>query len=238
MERNEKVWAWSQTGTRIHAYTEDGPYENHRRALCRGNITKPKVSPFRSEAEIRDGSGNGTWFCYRCLTKFNAAVDRAEASMEPAGERHDLGYVAPQSEHTPEQPAAESMREFSRVLAGEKKENEDMGRRKTTGPLSPTQHRIMHLLVQGHEHAEIAKAVHLSRTMVSEHVRSVVAKMGVTNSAAAVGRYAKWQILGELIWETERMLVGDPVGEAEEHADDVLRAQIDTLSQRRSELVP
>lgn len=149
-----------------------------------------------------------------------------------------VGEVHAYLKNNPQQSPGESMREFSRVLAGETKENDDMGRRKTTGPLSPTQHRIMALLVQGKEHAEIAKEVCLSRTMVSEHVRSVVAKMGVSNSAAAVGRYARWEILGELIRDAEKGMVSEPVGEAEEHADDVVRAEIDRMKRMRAELVP
>lgn len=140
--------------------------------------------------------------------------------------------------NNPKTTPAESMREFSRVLAGETKENDDMGRRKTTGPLSPTQHRIMHLLVQGREHAQIAKEVCLSRTMVSEHVRSVVAKMGVSNSAAAVGRYAKWEILGELIRHLENGLIPAPDGEAEEHVNDCYLRDIARMKRTRAELVP
>ena len=96
VDRNEKIWTWSNTGTKIHAFVapwkdKDGnESSNHLRAMCRGTIARHKDTPFA-------GLNNmvSAFACPRCVTLANAMWDRAEASMEPATEAHDRGYVAP-----------------------------------------------------------------------------------------------------------------------------------------------
>ena len=107
MDRNEKIWAYSSTGTKTHAFVQawrdkDGKEStNHLRALCRGTIARHKESTFIAHPEV-------IGVCGACEKKAEEMYARAEASMEPATETHDLGYVAPVQEPADEaDPAPE-----------------------------------------------------------------------------------------------------------------------------------
>ena len=93
MDRNEKIWAYSNTGTKAHAFVQawkdkDGKESsNYLRALCRGTIARHADATFVGKQFV-------VGHCTRCVTLAEEMYDRAEASMEPATETHDLGYVA------------------------------------------------------------------------------------------------------------------------------------------------
>lgn len=96
--RTEKVWALSNTGTKVHAFkAEEGGYV----ALCRSTIKRSGLANFRAYDEKYSPAAP----CTRCEKLFLAACDREEASMEPVQERHDVEYVAPVDERN-EAPAA------------------------------------------------------------------------------------------------------------------------------------
>lgn len=93
VDRNEKIWAYSNTGTRAHAFVQawkDNGWSqsgNHLRAMCRGTIARHENSLFYSKSDMAG-------ICTRCETLATAVWDRAEASMQPATEAQDLGYEA------------------------------------------------------------------------------------------------------------------------------------------------
>jgi hypothetical protein len=99
VDRNEKIWALSNTGTKMHAFVQvwkdkDGNESaNHLRALCRGTIARSADATFTS-------ANYAIGVCPRCEKLAEAMWDRAEASMQPATEAQDLGYVAPAGKFT------------------------------------------------------------------------------------------------------------------------------------------
>lgn len=98
---DEKVWASTNSNiTHFHAFSvRDGEL----RAMCRKTI-RPHDS-VEDESELCSKNyWRKSWrirssFCDRCYDKVAAMVDRRNASMEPAQERHDAGYVAPVDDH-------------------------------------------------------------------------------------------------------------------------------------------
>lgn len=96
MDRNEKIWAWSNTGTKIHAFIERGGVK--RVGMCRSNMYRSSTAAFDAIDNL--ATGHKFNVCTRCLELAEAMWDRAEASMQPATESHDLGYVAPVGKFT------------------------------------------------------------------------------------------------------------------------------------------
>jgi hypothetical protein len=103
MDRNEKVWAYSNTGTKAHAFVQvwkdkDGNESTqHLRALCRGTIARHKDSIFASKDTLQIR-------CPNCEKKFDAMHDRAEASMAPVNP-YDQVCEGIEPEVAPELPA-------------------------------------------------------------------------------------------------------------------------------------
>lgn len=98
MDEN-KVWAYSSTGTRMHAFVQTSRL-GYRRAMCRSNIERPDTAIFvvKEDAHL---------LCPSCANRFADLVNRVEASMMPATESQDLGYVHPVVDREPEiEPAA------------------------------------------------------------------------------------------------------------------------------------
>ena len=100
MDRSEKIWAWANTGTKIHGFVQnwtdkDGnESKNFKRALCRKSIARNADGIFVG-LDVLNATAS---ICTRCLELAEAMWDRAEASMMPATEAHDLGYVSPVDE--------------------------------------------------------------------------------------------------------------------------------------------
>jgi len=99
MDRNEGIWAYSNTGTKAHAFVQTDDNGN-RRAMCRATLVRSESAIFHRKTDLV-----GT--CTRCATLADAMYDRAESSMAPATEAHDLGHVSPVAE---ERTAATSRR--------------------------------------------------------------------------------------------------------------------------------
>lgn len=89
MYRDEEVWAWSSTGAKMHAFKSDG--NGRLVALCRSSIVRGGMAALVSRKKAQS-------VCASCLKKWEAACEREEASMMPATEADDLGYVAPVDE--------------------------------------------------------------------------------------------------------------------------------------------
>ncbi|AKA61733.1 hypothetical protein SEA_YDN12_66 [Streptomyces phage YDN12] len=113
MNSNTDVFAPSNTGTKAHAFLGSrGAKDGNLRAACRVTIQRSVSATFVSLDRARKFYS----VCDSCVKLFRAAEDRAEASMQPATEAHDLGYVAPVDERTetPQQDAkpARTMGEY------------------------------------------------------------------------------------------------------------------------------
>jgi len=103
---DSRVFAPSNTGTKAHAFlgSRDAKPGNLR-AACRSTIQRSVSTAFVSLDTARKVYS----VCESCVKLYLAAEDRAEASMRPATEAYDLGYVAPVDERTEApQPAAEA----------------------------------------------------------------------------------------------------------------------------------
>lgn len=101
VDRNEKIWAWSNTGNTIHAFVSPAG-DGKLRAMCRKTILRNSDAVFNGKYD----TSYPTYLCTRCMKLATAMWDRAEASMEPATEAHDLGYVAPVDEREDAEGAA------------------------------------------------------------------------------------------------------------------------------------
>lgn len=121
VDRNEKIWAPSNTGIRTHAFVQyvEGTTQ-FKRALCRKTILRNADSRFIGAKET-------SLICQSCMMIAVKMWERAEASMEPAQERHDVGYVAPvedeqavtediRSEAIAEEAARQGFTEGARVV--------------------------------------------------------------------------------------------------------------------------
>ncbi|ATN93735.1 hypothetical protein SEA_ABT2GRADUATEX2_65 [Streptomyces phage Abt2graduatex2] len=98
---SNRVWAPSNTGTKYHAFMGSiGAKDGNFRAACRVSTQRKKTAHYISRDQIAPWDS----VCVPCERAFRAAEDRAEASMMPATEAHDLGYVAPVDERTEAAP--------------------------------------------------------------------------------------------------------------------------------------
>lgn len=75
MNVESKVWNFSGNGTKIHAYI------NGRNAACRSNIARPAGEDM-DYCKARQAFKFS--LCTTCDAKFNAAIERAETSMQPS----------------------------------------------------------------------------------------------------------------------------------------------------------
>lgn len=96
VDRNEKIWAESNTGTRMHAFVQSGT-DGNLRAMCRSTIE-------RSTGARYVGKDEAFLICSRCVKLAVAMWNRAEASMEQADPYSD-GF------HTVDETTADANRE-------------------------------------------------------------------------------------------------------------------------------
>lgn len=328
-----KTWNLTDTGVVFHSFKADGT------AICRKNI-KAGSWAFRTreraEASVSNIIVNGHRMCESCVKKETATEERAAASMQPATEAHDFGYVAPQ-EDVQEAPAPETQkshvrqgdmvwnrthtgltyhsfevggtvacsphelkpsrmwlteREVDRRVsqgAGYKKcsrcvkalaiapipqkrhqelrsllslspapalqepaqdedpnttitesqEDDDMpNARGLTGPLTDIQHNVIRLVSQGLSHQEVADSLSISRTMVGNHMFAITRKMKAVNSAQAIARYAMHLAYADAARSLRLDRVPNPVGEVEEHVNEVLESEAELLALTGSKLLP
>lgn len=109
---------------------------------------------------------------------------------------------------------------------------------KWKGELSPLQHRILTLLTEGLEHAEIADRLELTRSYVSENVSAAAGKMGMRTTAAAVARYSSYLTYTKAADVLLRNgLMEDPIDTAEEHCNHVIGDLANILRVRAEKLL-
>jgi hypothetical protein len=100
-KNDSDVFAPSNTGTQAHAFLGSrGAKPGNLRAACRVTIQRSVSATFTSLASARKFYS----VCESCVKLYLAAEARAEASMQPATEADDLGYVAPVDERTKSAP--------------------------------------------------------------------------------------------------------------------------------------
>ena len=97
-DRNEKVWAWANTGSKVHAFVQSAGL-GRLRAMCRSNITRTSDSLFYGRNDRNVFSA-----CIRCETLANARWDRVDASMEPVDAYDQVceGIVTEPAAQTPD----------------------------------------------------------------------------------------------------------------------------------------
>lgn len=104
MDIEMKMWGYTSTGTKLHGFVNGT-------AMCRTNIKAPvqELADF-SEAKSHAKAQWGISMCTTCESKFNAAVERAEAAMQPStGEGDYLPPAAEAIETELEQAHAEAL---------------------------------------------------------------------------------------------------------------------------------
>lgn len=101
--------------------------------------------------------------------------------------------------------------------------NHDVPLNDITGPLTDRQRDVLKRVAVGEEHASIAADHKVGRAAISQDMRRVVIKMGAFNTNHALALYAREQTLRAVAAEILGGLVREPVGEAEEHVNNVLR---------------
>lgn len=248
---SEQNWALTETGTAFHSFDGD-------RAVCRKNL-KPGRSqtPRTRESAQRavDTLRVGFTMCKRCVQLEDEHLARVEASMEPVNpyDQECEGIVTSRDVAEAQiaklglsEADAETVREGLRNCPPEElaelfptntesKEDDTM---KMSGPLTENQHKVMDLLITGHDRTEIAERLGLSKTGVSENLRAVVAKMGCRSSWHAAARYSEAATLRSLADGEIFKPIDNPCGEAEEHMNQVLNTLAGVVRADAAKLVP
>jgi len=171
-----KIWNYSNTGMKLHAFLNGV-------AICRSSIRRPGAEP----TALDYCEAKSHQMCSACEAKFNAAIERAEASMEPSTGEGD--YL----------PPAETPAKHGHHVVGplrtdtDQKENDAMGykQRRIDGPLTARQLNMLERLARGERQSEAAKNLKVSTSHVSAEVRVAATRMGASTSSEAVGIYTR-----------------------------------------------
>lgn len=248
---NEKTWALTETGTTFHSF--DGDY-----GVCRKNMKVGTAQHFRTREAAQhavDTTRVGFTMCKRCVKLEDEHLARVEASMEPVNpyDQECEGIVTSRDVAEAQiaklglsEADAEMVREGLRNCPPEElvelfptntesKEDDTM---KMSGPLTENQHKVMDLLITGHDRTEIAERLGLSKTGVSENLRAAVAKMGCRSSWHAAAQYSKATALRTLADGEIFKPIENPCGEAEEHMNQVLNTLAGVVRADAAKLVP
>jgi len=111
--------------------------------------------------------------------------------------------------------------------------------RDTTGPLSDRQRLILKGICNGRTHAQIADALGVSKSFVSNMlISSILPKLNVRRTYEACALYGRSQGFLDAADRVETLRVPRPVDEAEEHMNYVLEEVAQTFRNRAAELLP
>lgn len=254
MDIESKIWTYAGTGTKVHAFV-DGV------ALCRKNL---RNDPDRVGRVGHDWAGAVHYasVCSSCQKKFNAAIERAEASMQPStGE----GDYLPPAEAATETPAAENTRcQHAAMYHGANgcdecactqprsdysvadhadqditnREDTMNERRRTDGPLSGVQVKILDRLLLGERQKEMAADMGSSEQYVSAELSLAASKLQARTAAQAAALWATanaYREAADLI-DSQRPL--QPDNKVDQHVDHVLAGLADLLRTRADRLSP
>lgn len=174
MNRNDRVWAMSNTGGKRHAFVDfTSETKNHRRALCSKRIT-------RNGIHVRVGLDDFTGYdlCQRCALKFNTLVKDGSPQADESAPTH--------AHHFKTLYNMGEGRAFDRCACGEEREAfaEDDQEPETPSLPPPSM--------------DVQRATDLGRGLIEA------------------------KLLQELVEHPMFESVADPVGEAEEHVNQVL----------------
>lgn len=106
----------------------------------------------------------------------------------------------------------------------ENREDDMNERRKTEGPLTPTQRRILDSLSSGRRQTEIALELRKSTQYVSGEVAIIVGKMGARTTVEAVRIYGQAIAYKRAADELRAATIPEPSGPEEKHVNHVLTA--------------
>lgn len=257
MDIESKIWNYSNTGTRVHAFLNGV-------ALCRSSIRRPGAE--HTALDLCEAQAHSV--CGTCDTKFNAAIElnaavkfnkaieRVDASIKRAPRVLDprpVGSVvtapteaAPEvcCEHAPMYHGARGCDECGcgrprNQTNTDNKENDMADEVKDrTGPLSELQHKMMLSLLTGASHVEAGRANGKGPTHTSNIVSAAVAKMGCRRTGQALGYYATHLAYLEAASVLEAAKIRDPLGDVEDHVNHVLDGLASILRARAAALLP
>ncbi len=94
---------------------------------------------------------------------------------------------------------------------------------RTKGPLTERQMTILSRLADGERQREIAETLGCAPSYVSAEICLAVNKLGARTAQAAVARHSSYLAYAECAQVLLNNLVRDPIDEAEEHVNHVLR---------------
>lgn len=209
MDIESKIWNYSNTGTKLHAFL-DGV------AICRSSIRRPGAE--HTALDYCEAKSHSV--CATCDTKFNAAIERAENSMEPSTGEGD--YLPPaETRHNPTEEAR-------------------MGNshRPTTGPFTPVQQFVLMGLVQGKTQREIATETGVRESYVSAELAIARQKMNCSTTAHAVSTMATALAYLQAAKLIEADVKAHPASGHEWYANELLAGLAKILRDRAAALLP
>ena len=211
MDVESKIWNYSNTGTKLHAFLNGT-------ALCRSSIRRPGADP--TALDYCEAKSHPV--CAACDTKFNAAIERAEASMEPSTGEGD--YLPPAiNPNTKEAPMGSVHRRYD-------------------GPLTAVQNAAVNGMVAGKQQQEIAEELDVAPSYVSSELGIARRKLKCSTVAHMVGIVATRNAYIEAANLLEAQLVPEDIAggldEAEAHVNHVLTGIAQIFRDRAARLVP
>jgi len=210
-----RVWNYSNTGTKLHAFLNGV-------AICRSSIRRPGAEHTALDyCEARSHQ-----MCATCDKRFNAAIERIEASMEPSTGEGD--YLPPAETPAPEAtPVTEP--EETAVPAPH---------RPKTGPLTPFQQEAMLSVIDGAQQREAAKFLGTSAQYISGELALATSKLRAKTLTEAACRMATARAYVKAAEDIDNARVWSPIDPAEEHANHVLEELAKILRDRAAKLIP
>jgi DNA-binding CsgD family transcriptional regulator len=178
MNIESRIWGTTRTGTKVHAFGEDGT------ALCRSSVISNPGGTWIDHAAARRWvlGSPGLSFCTTCEGKFQARIDATPAPVEKPD------CTCPDYEP----PAKYGHHVVCPLSDTDNKESDDMASETTTrtGPLTELQRSILTGLMQGKSNIRVGVEHGKSRTHVANIISAAVDKMGCETSRQAIAMLA------------------------------------------------
>jgi DNA-binding CsgD family transcriptional regulator len=255
MDIESKIWNYSNTGMKLHAFL-DGT------ALCRSSIRRPGAE----DTALDYCEAKTHQLCAACDTKFNAAVERAEASMQPS--TGEVDYLPPAAEQAPkthhynalggqkfiadrgwvnhcrvcQSPEGEGNHFHNpgaeRAPFNNTDESETDMRILPPRPLLPKEIQILDEVSAGVRQTEIAEERGCTPSWVNATLRNASAAINARTTAEAVAMYntAKAYLDAADLLERDG-LIRNPVRLRDEHTNQVIQGLADILRDRARTLL-
>jgi DNA-binding CsgD family transcriptional regulator len=204
MDIESKIWNYSNTGVKLHAFLNGT-------ALCRSSIRRPAA-----DATALDYcEAKSHQMCAACDTKFNAAVERSENSVQ---------------------------RSTAEDITTEKGTPMGAAHRRYDGPLTATQNAAVDGMVAGKQQQEVAEELGVAPSYVSSELGIARRKLGCSTVAHMVGIVARRNAYIEAANLIEEQVMSEDIAggleEGEVHVNHVLMRLASILRGRAALLVP